>query len=93
MVGLKSLDGNPVPRGAQLVADPNAAKPVPMLGHVASQCYSPHVGAHIGLGLLIDRAEWMGRRVFAVCELTSKAVPVEVTSPVFIDPDGGRARG
>jgi glycine cleavage system aminomethyltransferase T len=93
LVGLKSLNGKPVPRGGQIVADPAAPRPMEMLGHVTSTCYSPHVGANISLGLVVDREAWLGKTLHAVCEMTFSTVPVEVTDSVFIDPEGGRPRG
>jgi sarcosine oxidase subunit alpha len=93
LVGLKSLNGKPVPRGGQIVADPAAPRPMAMLGHVTSTCYSPHVGANISLGLVVDREAWLGKTLHAVCEMTFSTVPVEVTDAVFIDPEGGRPRG
>ena len=57
LVGLTALDGAEMPRAAKLVADPDAAAPNPMLGHVTAWCWSPVLKVWIGLkfALLISR--------------------------------------
>ena len=91
-VGLISENGKPVPRGGQLVWNPNAPKPVPMLGHVTSNCYSPTLERYIGLALIDDAAAWKGRLLYAASPLTSSFTPVRVTDHVFIDPENRRPR-
>ncbi len=94
VVGLVPLDGRtPIPRGAQLVADPHHALPNPMLGHVTATCYSPTLKHPIALALLAAGRARHGERVFAVSPLHATTVPVRVTAPVFVDPEGARARG
>ena len=93
IVGLSS--NNPqiaIPRGAQIVADPRARAPVRMLGHVSSRCYSPNLKAEIGLALLESAPEYEGKTLYAQSPLTDESVPVTVTHPVFIDPNGERCR-
>jgi len=94
LVGLVSLDGQRIPAGAQLVENPTAPRPVRMLGHVTSAaCVSPHVGKPIALGLLERGAERKGDRLVASAPLKGQQVHVEVTDPVFVDPEGRRVRG
>ena len=94
LVGLKPADGvSLIPRGAQLVADENAPRPVRMLGEVTSQCESPNVDSPIGLGILSNGRARMGETLIAASPLTDKHVPVVVCEPVFIDPEGERLRG
>jgi len=93
LVGLRAEGGKQIPRGAQLVATRNAMPPVTMLGHVTSQCYSPTVEKSIGLGLLLDGEQRIGNLVYAASPLTGEEVPVRVTPPVFVDPEGKRPRG
>ncbi|MDH3316233.1 MAG: sarcosine oxidase subunit alpha family protein [Gammaproteobacteria bacterium] len=93
IVGLVSQDGRHIPRGAQLVWNPNADKPVQMLGHVTSTCYSPNIEKEIALALLDDPENRREDLLYASSPLTNMHVPVKVTHPVFIDPQGDRARG
>ena len=94
LVGLKPVDGvSKLPRGAQLVKDPNAPRPVIMQGEVTSQCESPNIGGPIGLGILTNGRARMGERLIAASPLTDTFVEVEVCAPVFIDPEGERLRG
>ena len=92
-VGLRSLGRRRIPRGAQLVVNPARPKPVRMLGHVTSTCYSPNLDQYIALALLDDAERYRGEILCACSPLTGENVPVEVTHPVFIDPAGERARG
>lgn len=94
LVGLKSLDPKTkIPRGAQIVANPTAPIPMEMLGEVTSNCYSPHVEAFIGLGIVKGGSERLGEKLWAISPLTNEQVQVELCSPHFIDPKGERVRG
>jgi sarcosine oxidase subunit alpha len=92
-VGLVSENGKHIPRGAQLVWNPNADRPVRMLGHVTSTCYSPNLEREIALALLEDPDNLGSELLYASSPLTNTHVPVRVTEPVFIDPEGERSRG
>jgi sarcosine oxidase subunit alpha len=59
-------------------------------GYMTSVTYSPHVGSWIGLGLLKRGPQRLGERVRAYDPVRNGDVEVEVVSPVFVDPDGGR---
>ena len=93
LVGLTALGGAPMPRGAKLVADPDAPLPNPILGHVTSWCFSPHLDAWIGLALLAGGGARHGASLWAVSPLATARVRVAVGPPCFIDPDGERLRG
>ncbi len=94
LVGLVPADGKtPIPRGAQIVADPNAKPPVPMLGEVTSNCYSPNLGHPIGLGLVADGRDRHGETLVACSPVTGQQVAVRIADPVFVDPEGERLRG
>ncbi|MHB8495852.1 MAG: sarcosine oxidase subunit alpha family protein [Casimicrobiaceae bacterium] len=93
LVGLTAQGGAPMPRGAKLVADPDAPSPNPMLGHVTSWCFSPHLDAWIGLGLLAGGRARHGDSLWAVSPLANARVRVVVGPSCFIDPDGERLRG
>ncbi|WP_423910458.1 sarcosine oxidase subunit alpha family protein [Candidatus Spongiihabitans sp.] len=98
LVGLISENGEEIKRGSQLIEKrpiekPGDTPPVKMLGHVSSKYYSANLQQHIGLGLLEKGQQWMGKTIYAASPLTDTYVPVKVVHPVFIDPEGGRARG
>ena len=90
--GLVSENGKAVPRGGHLVWNPTAPKPVPMLGHVTSNCYSPTLERYIGLALMEDAEDWKGKVLYAASPLTSSFVPVRITDHVFIDPENRRPK-
>ena len=92
-VGLRSVDGRRIPRGARIVVNPARPRPLPMLGHVTATCYSPNLEAHIALALLEDAERYRGEILYASAPLEGMNVAVEVVHPVFIDPAGERARG
>jgi len=62
LVGLVTEDAKTViPEGAQLVDNPRAQKPVPMIGHVSSSYYSACCGHSIALALVKGGHHRMGR--------------------------------
>ncbi len=70
LVGLLPRDDKtPIPRGAQLVADPNARSPNPILGHVTANCYSPTLGTPIALALLKNGRALIGQCFHAISPL------------------------
>ncbi|HKU85985.1 MAG TPA: sarcosine oxidase subunit alpha family protein [Casimicrobiaceae bacterium] len=93
LVGLIARGGATIPRGAKIVADPDRAPPVPMLGHVTSWCASPHVGASIALALVAGGRARHGESLWAVSPLADARVLVDVGPSCFVDPDGERLRG
>jgi sarcosine oxidase subunit alpha len=92
LVGLTAQDGAKMPRGAKIVADPDAPLPMPMQGHVTSSCRSPHAGAWIALALLADGRARHGETLWAVSPLERAKARVKIGPPCFVDPDGERAR-
>ena len=92
-VGLVSQNGRAVPRGGHLVWNPTAPRPMRMLGHVTSNCYSPTLNRYIALALMDDAEDWKGKELYAASPLTASFVPVQVTDHVFIDPENRRPRG
>jgi sarcosine oxidase subunit alpha len=62
-------------------------------GYMTSVAYSPSNGHWIGLGLLKRGPERIGEIVRAHDPLRGADTLVEVVSPVFVDPEGGRVRG
>ncbi len=62
-------------------------------GYVTSVCFSPDVGTMIGLGFVKNGPARMGERMVVRDHVRDLTVEVEVCSPVFVDPEGGRVRG
>ena len=62
-------------------------------GYVTSVCYSPDLGTMIGLGFVKRGPERMGERMVVRDHVRDLTVEVEICTPVFIDPEGGRLRG
>jgi len=62
-------------------------------GYVTSVCFSPDLGVMIGLGFVKGGPDRMGERMVVRDHVRDLTVEVEVCSPVFIDPEGGRVRG
>ena len=90
LVGLLTTDPNEVlQEGAQAVLDPNAPKPMPMVGHVTSSYYSPNVGRSIAMALIKGGLSKKGEKVFFPLA-DGRTVEAEITSPVFFDPKGDR---
>jgi len=92
LVGLSTLDGASIPRGAKIVVDPDGPLPNPMLGHVTSWCLSPNLNASIALALLAGGRSRYGETLWAVSPLVDAKVRVRVGPSCFIDPDGERLR-
>lgn len=101
LVGLVSVSGETIPRGGQLVWNPTAPPPVPMLGHVTSTCHSPTLDRPIALALIDDEpedrppgpGEWKGAVICVASPLESRFVQAEIRDPVFVDPGNSRSRG
>jgi len=94
LVGLVARDpAREIPAGAQLVLDPSQRPPTPMVGHVASMCYSPTLARWIALALVRAGRDRIGEALTAMSPLTGRQTEVEIVPHVFVDPDGGRVRG
>jgi heterotetrameric sarcosine oxidase alpha subunit len=93
LVGVKSLDGQPVPSGAHLVLGEDPEEPGRSEGHVTAMCYSPALEAYIALALLQRGRERHGEKLFAANPLRGGHGSVEIADPCFFDPDGGRMHG
>ncbi|WP_236542547.1 2Fe-2S iron-sulfur cluster-binding protein [Spiractinospora alimapuensis] len=92
LVGLRPRDRRtPLAEGAQLIEDPEAATPVPMVGHVTSAYPHSTEGGPFGLALLAGGAERHGETLWAY-HLGAR-VPVTICEPVFYDPEGARRDG
>ena len=78
-----------LPEGGQIVDDPQAPLPRPMLGHVTSSYYSANLERSIALGLVKGGHSRMGDKVY-VQDFGGDSVRARVSNPVFYDPDGER---
>jgi len=93
LVGLRAEGDARIPRGAKIVANPDAPAPIPMQGHVTSWCYSPSLGAWIALALVANGRARHGETVWATSPLAGERARVTIGSSTFIDPAGERLRG
>ncbi len=93
LVGLRPVDGGRLVGGAHIVAPAAAFTAANDLGYLTSAAFSPALGHDVALGFLLDGRAREGARLRAVCALRGIDTPVEVVAPVFVDPEGRRARG
>ncbi|MBM7069211.1 sarcosine oxidase subunit alpha family protein [Actibacterium sp. 188UL27-1] len=93
MVGLKPVDSGDLTAGAHLYPVGEKAVPTQDQGYVTSVGYSPTLGHSIGLGFVHHGPERMGEELRMIDALRDVEIPVVICDPVFVDPDGGRARG
>jgi sarcosine oxidase subunit alpha len=94
LVGLKPVSAEGILTvGARLFVPDDPQDRVHDQGYVTSVGPSPTLGRMIGLGFLRHGPERIGQKIVLVDHLRGIRTPVEVVSPVFFDPDGGRARG
>jgi sarcosine oxidase subunit alpha len=78
-----------LPEGAQLVNDPKAALPMPMIGHVSSSYYSLALERHIALGLVKNGFRRKGDVVYSP-QADGRVIEAEITGTIFYDPEGAR---
>lgn len=94
LVGLRPVDrAQRLRSGAHLVARNAKATAANDEGYVTSVAYSPSNGHWIALALLAHGPKRTGEIVRACDPLRNEEVLVEVVSPVFYDPEGGKLRG
>ncbi|MFW3170927.1 2Fe-2S iron-sulfur cluster-binding protein [Geodermatophilus sp. CPCC 206100] len=96
LVGLLPVDRQTVlPEGSQIVEfRPDGQlppPPVPMLGHVTSSYRSAELGRPFALALVKGGRARVGDTVHV--PVHGSLVPVEVTGPVLVDPEGARRDG
>ncbi|MFC0590676.1 2Fe-2S iron-sulfur cluster-binding protein [Novosphingobium aquiterrae] len=89
LVGLLTEDPTVIlEEGAQIVADPNQAIPMTMIGHVTSSYWSEALGRSIALALVAGGQGRMGETLHVPMPgQTHRAV---VSGMVFYDPEGAR---
>jgi sarcosine oxidase subunit alpha len=92
LVGLLTKDPNVVlEEGAQIVADPNQALPMTMIGHVTSAYWSENCGRSIALALVAGGKAKLGQTLYV--PMPDRTIAVEVSDMVFFDKEGGRING
>ncbi len=91
LVGLLTVDPETViPEGAQLVDDPRAPMPMPMVGHVSSSYYSACCGHSIAMALVKGGHRRIGETVYAPLA-NGRVIEATITGPVFYDKEGAKA--
>ncbi|WP_296423877.1 sarcosine oxidase subunit alpha family protein [Yoonia sp.] len=94
LVGLRPLDAaEALTAGAHLFAKDAKAVRVNDLGYVTSVCYSPTLQTYLGMAFLRGGPARLGEVIRVVDHLRGIDAVAEVCDPVFLDPEGGRARG
>ncbi|WP_404710073.1 2Fe-2S iron-sulfur cluster-binding protein [Sphingomonas sp. MMS24-J13] len=92
LVGLLTEDAQLVlEEGAQIVADPGAPLPMPMIGHVTSSYHSATLGRSIALAVVVGGRARMGKTLFVPMPGTTHRVTV--VDPIFYDRKGERLDG
>ncbi len=92
LVGILPDDpGVVVPEGCHLVADPNEATPMTILGHITSSFVSPSIRRSFGLAMVTGGRARVGQRLYA--PMMNGAPAVTIVDPVFYDPKGARRDG
>ena len=92
LVGLLTDDPQLVlEEGAQIVADPNVAVPIPMLGHVTSAYHSGALGRSIALAVVAGGRARIGETLFV--PMPGATHRVTVTDTVFYDRAAERLNG
>jgi sarcosine oxidase subunit alpha len=92
LVGLRSIERSKLlDEGAQVVAIAGQAPPMQIIGHVTSAYLSPTLGHPIALAMVADGRARVGQTLFV--SMPGDDIAVEVTSPVFYDPEGAGLNG
>ncbi len=92
LVGLRTKNPKVVlEEGAQIVASKGQSIPMTMIGFVTSSYWSEALGHSIALALVKDGHSLEGDTLYVPME--DMTIEVEVTGPVFYDPEGGRLNG
>jgi sarcosine oxidase subunit alpha len=91
LVGLLTEDPQTViPEGAQLVDNPQAPLPIPMIGHVSSSYYSACCGHSIALALVKGGRARIGETICAPLA-DGRVIKATISEPVFYDKEGAKA--
>ena len=89
LVGLRVRDRrSTLEEGAQITASAAPKAGTPALGHVTSSYWSATLNEPIALAVVADGRSRMGETLHV--PMPGGAIAVEVVSPVFVDPTGGK---
>ncbi|MGH8140046.1 MAG: sarcosine oxidase subunit alpha family protein [Steroidobacteraceae bacterium] len=89
LVGLATVDPQVVlDEGAQIAGEAGQRPPFRPIGHVTSAYHSPILKRSIALALVCGGRARLGQTLFV--SMPGADIPVQVTSPVFYDPQGSR---
>jgi sarcosine oxidase subunit alpha len=77
--------------GAQIVATPGQRAPMQLIGHVTSSYHSAVLGRSIALALVRGGRARIGETLHV--PMPGGEIAVQVTAPVFHDPEGARLHG
>ena len=92
LVGLRPKDGRTVlDEGAQVCERPGQRPPMRLIGHVTSSYAAATVGYPIALSMIAGGRARLGATLYV--PMPHGDIEVEVTSPVFYDPQGARING
>jgi sarcosine oxidase subunit alpha len=78
-----------LPEGGQIVDDPSANIPMPMIGHVTSSYYSAYLGRSIAMAVIKGGLSRMDETVY-VPLADGRTISAKITGSVFYDPEGAR---
>lgn len=93
LVGFKPLkQGEKFSAGSHFIAIGAEATAANDEGWMTSVCYSPVFETYLGLGFIKSGDARIGEQIRAVDLLRGKDIEVEIVSPHFYDPEGGRQR-
>ncbi len=88
LVGILTTDPSIVlEEGSQLV-EVETSLPMPMVGHITSSYYSPNLGRSIALALVKSGTKKKSTKL--IVPSPDRSIEVEITNPVFIDPENER---
>ena len=89
LVGLLTADASVIlEEGAQVMVERRSRSPVRPSGHVTSSYYSAALNRSIALALVSGGRALIGKTLYV--PMPDGDIPVQVTSPVFYDPEGAR---
>ena len=80
-----------IEEGAQIVADPNQAVPMTMIGFVTSSYWSGTLDKSIAMAVVENGRNLMGKTLYI--PMPDETIEVEVAGTVFYDQKGERLNG
>ena len=95
LVGIVPLDKSQFIEEGQHIVEcenlPSKIKtPIEYLGHISSSYHSPNLNHCISMAMIKSGNKLMGKKLFVSTPKGTKNIPVEIVSPVFIDPENKR---